>query len=95
MARPLRIHVPGAWYHVTARGNERRDLFRDEEDRGWFISRLAEMIDRYAVRLHAYVLMPNHFHLLLQPGEDNLSRAMQWLGVSFFDQSFPCRGDVP
>ena len=81
--RPLRIYVPGAWYHLTARGNERRDIFRGAEDRPLFMSRVAEMRERYALRLHAYVLLDNHFHLLVEPVEDNLSRAMQWLGVSY------------
>ena len=81
--RPLRIYAPGAWYHLTARGNERRDIFRSAEDRLLFVSRLAEMIERYALRLQAYVLMDNHFHLLVEPAQDNLSRAMQWLGVSY------------
>jgi len=53
MARPLRIYVPGAWYHVTARGNERREIFRDDQDRQRFAARLAEMTECYDARLHA------------------------------------------
>jgi len=83
MARPLRIYVPGAWYHVTARGNERRDIVRDDSDREGFLSRLAAMTERFRLSLYAYVLMGNHFHLLVEPSEDNLSRAMQWLDVSY------------
>src|SRR4029077_20825366 len=83
MARPLRIYAPGAGYHVTARGNERRDIFRDDQDRQHFVARLAEMTQRYALGLHAYVLMNNHYHLLVEPVEDSLSRAMQWLGVGY------------
>jgi len=83
MARPLRIYVPGAWYHVTARGNERRDIVRDDSDREGFVTRLAAMTERFRLSLYAYVLMQNHFHLLVEPSEDNLSRAMQWLNVSY------------
>jgi putative transposase len=83
MARPLRIYVPGAWYHITARGNERRDIVRDDTDYEGFLTRLATMTERYQLSLYAYVLMPNHFHLLVEPSEDNLSRAMQWLNVSY------------
>lgn len=83
MARPLRIVCPGAWYHVTARGNERRDIFRDDKDRFRFLGTLAEMVDRFGVRLHAYVLMSNHYHLLLDICNPNLSQAVQWLNVSY------------
>ena len=83
MARPLRIYAPGAWYHVTARGNERHDIFRDEDDRERFLALLGALVERYRVSLYGYVLMNNHYHLLLQPSEGNLSRAMQWLNVSY------------
>jgi putative transposase len=83
MARPLRIERPGAWYHVTARGNERRPIYRDDRDRRHFCEVLAEAVDRFHLALHAYVLMDNHFHLLLETAEPNLSRAMQWLSVSY------------
>ncbi len=83
MARPLRIYVPGAWYHVTARGNERRDIFRDDGDRERFLAQLGTMVERYRVRLYDYVLMNNHYHLILEPSEGNLSRAMQWLNMSY------------
>ena len=83
MARPLRIERPGGRYHATARGNERRNIFRDDTDRFHFLELLAEMPERFGVRLHAYVLMDNHFHLLIETPEANLSRAMQWLGVSY------------
>ena len=62
MARPLRIERPGGRYHLTARGNERREIFRDERDRQHFLELLAELPARFGTRLHAYVLMPNHFH---------------------------------
>jgi REP element-mobilizing transposase RayT len=83
MARPLRIEVPGCFYHVTARGNERRAIFRADADRRRFLELLGESTARFDLRLHAYVLMDNHYHLLLQLREANLSRAMQWLGVCY------------
>ena len=90
MARPLRIICPGAWYHVTARGNERRDIFRDDKDRVRFLEILAEMVDRFGVGLHAYVLMSNHYHLLMEVCRPNLSQAVQWLNVSY-SVWFNCR----
>ena len=83
MARPLRIQYPGAWYHLTGRGNERRNIFRDDRDRLHFLELLEELVDRYRLRLYAYVLMDNHHHLLAQITEPNLSEAMQWLGESY------------
>ena len=82
MARPLRIEQVGGWYHITARGNERRSIYRSERDREHFREQMAEMRRRFAVLLHAYVLMDNHYHLLLELREPNLSRAIQWLNVS-------------
>lgn len=83
MARPLRIEKPGGWYHVTARGNERKAIYRDQRDRRHFLELLAEMAARFRVRLHGFVLMDNHYHLLLELIEANLSRAVQWLNVSY------------
>ena len=83
MARPLRIERIGCWYHLTARGNERRDIFRDDKDRRHFLELLEEVVSMFAVRLHAYVLMSNHYHLLVEITEANLSRAIHWLNVSY------------
>src|SRR5437667_6778181 len=83
MARPLRIERPGGRYHVTARGNEQRAIYRDEKDRFHFLELLAESRERFGAKIHSYVLMDNHFHLLLETPEANLSRTMQWLGVSY------------
>ena len=83
MARPLRTERIGGRFHVTARGNERRDIFRDDTDRFHFLELLSDMPERFGVRLHAYALMSNHFHLLIETPEANLSRSMQWLGVSY------------
>ena len=83
MARALRIQYPGAWFHLTARAIERRPLFRDDRDRHHFLELLPEAVERYRLRLCAYVLMDNHYHLLLQICDANLSVAMQWLGDSY------------
>jgi REP element-mobilizing transposase RayT len=83
MARPLRIEMAGGWYHVTARGNERKRVFRDDKDRGHFLELLEEWVERFAVRPHAYVLMDNHYHLLVETTRPNLGAAMQWLQVSY------------
>ncbi len=83
MARPLRVDVTGRWYHVTARGNERKAVFRDEQDRRRFLELLEEFVGRFDLVLHAYVLMDNHYHLLVETPQANLSSAMQWLGVSY------------
>ena len=83
MARPLRIERAGAWYHLTARGNERQPIFKDGRDYQHFCELLAQAVERFRWRLHAYVLMKNHFHLIVETTEANLSRSMQWLGVSY------------
>jgi REP element-mobilizing transposase RayT len=83
MARPIRIERPGAWYHVTARGNERRWIYRDDSDRRHFCQLLGEAVGAFGWNLHAYVLMGNHFHLLVETPEPNLGRGMQWLNVSY------------
>ena len=83
MARPLRMERAGAWHHVTARGNERRAIYRDEKDRAHFCQLLGETVKVFAWRLHAYVLMENHYHLLVETPEPNLGRGMQWLNTSY------------
>jgi putative transposase len=83
MARPLRIQYPGAWYHVTSRGNERRRIFADDEDRRKFLELAAQSIESFRVQLHSYVLMANHFHLLLMTPEGNLQAFMQRLNTAY------------
>ena len=83
MARQLRLQVADGWYHVTTRGSERREIFKDERDHEHFLELLPELVTRYGVKIHAYVLMGNHYHLLVQTPHANLSRAMQWLNVSY------------
>lgn len=76
MARPLRIIYPHAFYHVTCRGNERKDIYRDDQDRSLFLEKLKLSLDTYSVRLHSYVLMKNHFHLIVETPKANLSDFM-------------------
>ena len=76
MARPLRIQYPGAFYHVTSRGNERKDIFRNTTDRLKFLSYLESASERYGAVIHAYCLMSNHYHLLIETPFGNLSRIM-------------------
>lgn len=79
MARPLRIEYPGAVYHVTARGNEKKPIFRDAGDRELFLDLLKRVNDRHQWLCHAYCLMDNHYHLLIETPEGNLSQGMRQL----------------
>jgi putative transposase len=83
MARPLRVHVPGAMYHVMSRGNARQEIFLDDEDYERFFHRLAITSARFKVRCRACCLMPNHYHLVLEPATLPLSRMMQQLNSSY------------
>lgn len=79
MARPLRVEFPGALYHVTSRGNAGQEVFLDDGDRLNFLDILAEVVERYRFICYAYCLMGNHYHLLLETPEANLSRGMRQL----------------
>jgi putative transposase len=83
MARPLRIELAGGLNHLTARGNERRPIYKDARDREHFLELLAELPARFGSVLHAYVLMDNHYHLVIETPEPNLSRIGQWINVSY------------
>jgi len=80
MARPLRIEFSGALYHVTGRGNARLAIVEDDTDRQGFLDVLASVVQRYGWRCYAYCLMDNHYHLLVETPEGNLSRGMRQLG---------------
>lgn len=79
MPRKLRIEYPGAVYHVINRGNYRRDVFESHGALHSFVTALEEAVRRHGWRLHAYVVMRNHFHLVLETPEPNLSQGMHWL----------------
>jgi len=83
MARPLRIDQEDTFYHVLNRGNEKRAIFRDALDYEGFLARLGRCSERFSLGVYAYVLMGNHYHLLVRTREANLSAAIQWLGVSY------------
>ncbi|BCX48085.1 hypothetical protein HAHE_19930 [Haloferula helveola] len=79
MARPLRYEAAGAVYHVMARGDGGKDVFETDSDRHDWRSRIEEAWGRFGWRVHAYVLMGNHFHLLLETPEPNLVKGMKWM----------------
>jgi len=83
MARPPRLEFPGAVYHVVVRGNERRAIFRDDEDRERYLGRLAHYRKRFGFRLLAFCLMSNHVHLAIRTGRFPLSRIMAGLQSSY------------
>jgi putative transposase len=79
MARPLRIEYDGAVYHVTSRGNAGTKIYRDDTDRARFLEVLGAVVERFGWICHAYCLMGNHYHLLVETPQPNLSRGMQHL----------------
>jgi REP element-mobilizing transposase RayT len=79
MARPLRIEFPGAHYHVTARGNRRQAIYEDDADRRLFLDVLGDVFEAFDWRCHAYCLMTNHYHLVVETPAGNLSRGMRQL----------------
>ena len=83
MTRPLRIEYEGAFYHVLSRGNERKEVFRDDKDRTLFTEIPGVMSERFSVDIFAYVLMGNHYHLLIRTNRPNISKCRQWLGVIY------------
>ncbi len=83
MARQLRIEFPGAFYHVTARGNERKAVFKSIKDREKFLSYLESASNRYGAVIHAYCLMDNHYHILIETPLGNLSKIMQHINSAY------------
>ena len=83
MARSLRIDVTHGWYHVLNRGIERRQIFPRAETNLHFPELLGFLPSRFGVRVHAYALMGNHYHLQLETPQANLSRAIQRLNLSY------------
>lgn len=77
------MDYPDTFYHILSRGNEKKEIFQDPKDYLRFLDLLGKMVERFKLEVHAYVLMKNHFHLLIHTKEANLSRAIQWLGVSY------------
>ena len=77
MSRPLRLEFPGAIYHVTARGNAQEAVFLDDDDKLSFLAVLAETVSNFGWLCHAYCLMDNHYHLLIETPDGNLSQGMR------------------
>ena len=83
MPRRVRIEFEGAIYHVMARGHERKAIFRDDHDRKRFLETLAEAVPQFGLLIHAWCLMPNHYHLVAETPRGNLSRAMGWVQTTY------------
>ena len=97
MSRPLRIQYPDAWYHVMNRGRRGETIFSEKEDYSGFIDLLKEVVDVYNVRIGAYCLISNHYHLLIQTPDANLSRCMRHLNGVYtqrFNQTHQCDGQL-
>ena len=90
MSRPLRIEFAGALYHITSRGNARQEIYADDEDRERFLAVLAEASEQHRWRCHAYCLMSNHYHLLVETLEATLSAGMRAVN-GVYTQSYNCR----
>ena len=99
MARTLRIEYPGAIYHVLNRGDHGEDIFRDDQDRELFLAALGEACQETGWQVHAFCLMSNHFHLVVETPEANLVSGMRWFdkGKEFrrelLEQIFEQRGE--
>jgi len=97
MARPLRIEFEDALYHLTSRGNERRNIFRSDRDRKAFLTFLGAAAQRFGWSITAWVLMTNHYHLVVQTHKPNLSRGMHWLNsvyAGWFNRIHKRRGHL-
>ena len=83
MARPLRIEYPNAFYHITSRGNEGREIFTSKGDYARFLRYFESATERYGARIHCFCLMPNHYHLLLETPRANLQRILHHLNTAY------------
>lgn len=83
MARPLRMQYEGALYHVTARGNERKKIYLNQADYKQFLAYIKAAEEKYGIELHCYVLMGNHYHMLIETPSANLSKAMHHINSSY------------
>ena len=83
MARPLRIEFAGALYHVTSRGNARQDIYLEDSDRINYLAYLQKACQRYQWQCHAYCLMSNHYHLLIETGTPSLSKGMKYINGGY------------
>ena len=88
MARPLRIEFENAFYHVLNRGLEKREIFKDEKDYEAFLKILETLHQRFHFKIHAFCLMPNHYHFYLQTPQPNLSKIMRGLNGVYTQTSW-------
>jgi len=97
MSRPLRIQYPDAWYHVMNRGRRGEEIFTRKNDYTVFIDLIKELVEDYNVKIAAYCLMPNHYHLLVQTPDANISRSMRHLNGVYtqrFNRIHHCDGQL-
>ncbi|KKL79023.1 hypothetical protein LCGC14_2018970 [marine sediment metagenome] len=97
MSRPLRIEYPDAWYHVMNRGRRAEDIFSDEQDYVMFTKLLKETSEMWNIRIAAFCLMPNHYHMLVQTPEANISRGMRHLNGVYtqrYNSRHKCDGQL-
>ena len=87
MSRPLRIEFAGALYHVTSRGDRQEDIYQSNDDREVFLNIMSDVCERYNWVIHAYCLMSNHYHLLVETPDQNLSKGMRQLN-GVYTQAF-------
>ena len=87
MARALRVQYPGANYHVLSRGDRREEIVRDDEDRAGFVAALEQACARTGWQVHAWCLMSNHFHLVVETPRANLSPGMKWFLGTYTQRS--------
>jgi len=83
VARPLRVEYAGAFYHVMNRGNAGGEIFVSRKDKEKFTEYFGKSVERFSIIIHTYCLMSNHYHLLIETPQPNLSQAIQWLNVSY------------
>ena len=83
MSRAWRIEYAGAYYHLLSRGNQGANIFYDDKDRQMMLDILGQFAERFKIDIFAYVLMSNHYHLLIRTNAANLIRAMHWLGTTY------------
>ena len=79
MARPLRLEIPGSVYHVTSRGDRREPIYDDDDDRTRWLEVVSQVCDRFNWRVHAYCQMDNHYHVVIETPDANLSKGMRQL----------------
>ena len=93
MARPLRLEFSGALYHVTSRGDRREDIYLDDDDRETWLSVLETVCQRFNWVVHAYCQMSNHYHLVVETPDGNLSKGMRQLN-GIYTQGFMPRREI-